>query len=233
MRQASGRLRTYQLVSLVLVILLGYVMLSRNILRISDLILLACVVPSIILHEVSHGVVALAFGDDTAKSAGRLTLNPIRHIDPFGTVLLPVLLAFSGLPVFGYAKPVPVNVGRLRNPRNHGLLVSLAGPATNAVLALAAALIVRTWFQNGGLGFVILRDFGLVNTMLCAFNLIPIPPLDGSAVVERLLPKVWWPAYLRLRQFALPIILVIALVAPGGILYLIQPALSLWMHIAS
>ena len=92
-------------------------------------------IPSIILHEISHGVVALAFGDDTAKRAGRLTLNPVKHIDPVGTILVPAVLSLSGLGAYGWAKPVPVNTNRLRSPRNHTVLVSLVGPLTNFVLA--------------------------------------------------------------------------------------------------
>src|SRR5580693_6032850 len=101
----------------------------------TELIVFCVIVPSIILHEVSHGWVANAFGDDTAKRAGRLSLNPVVHVDPVGTLLVPALLALSTVGVFGWAKPVPVNVGRLRSPRNEGVLVSLAGPLTNAVLA--------------------------------------------------------------------------------------------------
>src|SRR5438270_8616755 len=98
---------------------------------------------AIILHEIAHGVVALWFGDDTAKRAGRLTLNPIPHIDPFGTVLLPALMVLSTHAAFGYAKPVPVNPGRLRKPREQSLYVSLAGPATNITIALLAAAAYR------------------------------------------------------------------------------------------
>src|SRR3989442_8164733 len=97
----------------------------------TTLILLAVLVPSVMLHEISHGAVALAFGDDTAKRAGRLTLNPIANIDPFGTIILPLILALSGAGMFGWAKPVPVNPARLRHPRQEALLVSLAGPPTN------------------------------------------------------------------------------------------------------
>src|ERR1700732_5203445 len=100
-------------------------------------------IAAIILHEISHGVVALWFGDDTAKRAGRLTLNPIKHIDPFGTLILPALLSLSGVGAFGYAKPVPVNIGRLRHPRNESLIVSLAGPATNVLLALVSVVWLR------------------------------------------------------------------------------------------
>src|SRR5437762_6215828 len=105
-------------------------------------------VAAVILHEISHGAVALAFGDDTAKRAGRLTLNPLAHVDPFGTVILPALLIFAGVPAFGYAKPVPVDLRKLRNPRQQGLLVSLAGPATNIALAVAGALALRATFGD-------------------------------------------------------------------------------------
>ena len=97
-----------------------------------------------ILHEVSHGAAALAFGDDTAKRAGRLTLNPVKHIDPFGTIILPALLVLSGLGVIGYAKPVPVNVSRLRNSRNTSVVVSLVGPAVNIVLAIVLGFAYKT-----------------------------------------------------------------------------------------
>src|SRR5580692_3957227 len=106
-----------------------------------EVIVFCVIVPSIILHEVSHGWVANAFGDDTAKRAGRLTLNPIAHVDPVGTLIVPALLSLTSFGVFGWAKPVPVNVSRLRSPRNEGLLVSLAGPATNAALAAVFAVV--------------------------------------------------------------------------------------------
>ncbi len=107
----------------------------------SEVIIFCVIVPSIILHEVSHGVVANAFGDDTAKRAGRLTLNPIAHVDPVGTLIVPALLSLAGAGVFGWAKPVPVNTGKLHSPRNQGVLVSLAGPATNAVIAAISAVV--------------------------------------------------------------------------------------------
>ena len=171
--------------------------LSRGVIDRQALILIAVIVPSIILHEVSHGFVANLFGDDTAKRAGRLTLNPLAHIDPMGTIVMPTLLALSGLTPFGFAKPVPVNVGRLRSPRNNGLLVSLAGPGTNYAIALLAAGVFRLItpsmrddfgvIQLSTLGEVVL-DFGVLNVFLGTFNLLPVPPLDGSALLERLLP---------------------------------------------
>ena len=106
-----------------------------------EIIIFCVIVPSIILHEVSHGWVANVFGDDTAKRAGRLTLNPAVHVDPVGTLIVPALLSLGGVGFFGWAKPVPVNVGRLRSPRNEGVVVSLAGPAMNAALAAIFGLI--------------------------------------------------------------------------------------------
>lgn len=207
-----------------------------------DIIFFCTIVPSIILHEVAHGWVALLFGDDTAKRAGRLTLNPLAHIDPVGTILVPIVMAISHIGFLGWAKPVPVNVGRLRSPRNHGVLVSLAGPLTNVVLAaIMAALFLGLHEQHtfalgiirgsGGAGFVVSEIFfygGLVNVGLAIFNMIPIPPLDGSVLVERVLPRAWWPGYLRFRQYTMPLILILVVLNadmnPG-------PITSLFIHV--
>jgi len=178
------------------------------------LVLLAVLFPSVILHEVSHGVVALACGDQTAKRAGRLTLNPLRHVDPFGTVLLPAMLVLSGAPAFGYAKPVPVNLAALRHPRNQGLLVSLAGPATNLALVALATVALRL-VRPTGTALEVLLDFGLINLILAVFNLIPLPPLDGSALVERLLPARWWPGWLSFRRYSMVLLLLLLLAAPA------------------
>ncbi|HVT42520.1 MAG TPA: site-2 protease family protein [Acidimicrobiales bacterium] len=180
------------------------------------------VVPSIILHEISHGWVAKLFGDDTASRAGRLTLNPIVHVDPMGTLIVPALLSLTSFGVIGWAKPVPVNTARLRSPRNQGLVVSLAGPATNAVLAAIFGLVFVVFARDSlpqgvttlaqwSLGAQIFFLASLLNVVLCAFNMIPVPPLDGSALFERLLPRRWWPTYLRYRQYTMPVLL--ALVA--------------------
>src|SRR5919108_1173313 len=145
-------------------------------------------------HEVSHAAVAAAFGDPPARRAGRLTLNPIRHVDPFGTVILPGLLIVLALVgtgsgvVFGYAKPVPVNSAKLRRPRLHMLLVSLAGPVTNAALALAAVLVLRGATVLSFRVAQLLVVWVLVNTVLTVFNLLPLPPLDGSELVAVALP---------------------------------------------
>ncbi len=168
------------------------------------------IVPSIVLHEVSHGYVAYHFGDPTAKENHRLTLNPLRHVDPFGTVLLPALLIFSHLPAFGYAKPVPVNISRLRNPRRQSLYVSLAGPAVNVVLSGVGWVISEVaihlntfWLLQFGV------SLGLVNLTLAVFNMLPIPPLDGSAIIERFVPRHRLPDYYRFRMKALPIVMVL------------------------
>jgi len=179
----------------------------------SDEIILFCVVvPSVILHEISHGWVARIFGDDTAARAGRLTLNPLAHVDPVGTLIVPAVLALAGYGVFGWAKPVPVNTVRLRSPRNQAVLVSLAGPLTNLILALIGAFVFIAFFRttfnataNAALQPSVLSRavlfFSVVNVGLMAFNLIPVPPLDGSVVFERALPPRYWPGYLRIRPY--------------------------------
>jgi Zn-dependent protease len=204
-------------------------------------VLVSVIVPSIILHEVSHGFVANLFGDDTAKRAGRLTLNPIAHVDPFGTIILPLLLSLSGIGAFGYAKPVPVNPQRLRNPRQHSLYVSLAGPATNIALALLAALVLR--YRYGGVLAAVLSPdqlplapqllfwLGFMNVILAVFNLLPIPPLDGSAFVERLLPNHWWPTWLKFRQYGFGILLLLVFVVPGALNRVFDPALRQWVNL--
>jgi Zn-dependent protease len=199
---------------------------------VSVLLFLVVLVPSVILHEVAHGVTALGFGDDTAKRAGRLTLNPLPHIDPFGTIILPALLAFTTGGAFGYAKPVPVNQSRMRRPRDHGLLVSLAGPATNVVLAIIAAVALRALLPTAGdLVLDLVFRFGIINVVLAAFNLLPIPPLDGSAIVERLLPRRLLPQWRRLRQYAMPVLLLLVLLLPGVLSRVFDVARGLWLQL--
>jgi len=171
----------------------------------------AALIVAIILHEVSHGVVAFLLGDDTARRAGRLTLNPLPHVDPFGSIVLPVLGAITHVPVIGWAKPVPVNPARLRNGRRDLLLVSLAGPVTNFALAIAAALVARSQFHSFGSDLIVFGDlplrvlapllFAEVNLFLGVFNFLPIPPLDGAALVERALPQAWLPGWYRFRPY--------------------------------
>jgi Zn-dependent protease len=197
-------------------------------------ILFGGLVVAVILHEVSHGVVALWLGDDTAKQRGRLTLNPVPHIDPFGSIILPAMGALSGLPILGYAKPVPVNPARLRHPRRDMVFVSLAGPTTNFLLMGIAAVAARLMVEGGAdlhgsfehlrgdIVLEILFLFALVNLLLGLFNLLPIPPLDGSALVERLLPAAWLPAWYRFRPYGL-LVLIMLVFFTGLVSHIVNP----------
>lgn len=146
---------------------------------------------AISLHEAAHGYVARYFGDNTAEKLGRLSPNPIKHIDPFGTVLLPLMLQFFGMPPFGYAKPVPVDFNRLRNPKKQMGFVAAAGPAANFAMGLGwmllALLGAKLGVQEAYL-YKVCEAGVLTNAVMCAFNLLPIPPLDGGRIVTALLP---------------------------------------------
>ena len=178
------------------------------------LLWLPALVVAIVFHEVAHGWVAYMFGDMTAKNAGRLTLNPLRHVDPVGTVILPTILAVTGAPPFGWAKPVPVRSDRLRNPRVQMMLVALAGPGTNFVLAGIGALLWAIGIVQGDMLQTMLLVFIWVNVILGLFNLLPIPPFDGGHVVEGLLPRPLAVHYAKLSRFGLPILVVLLLVLP-------------------
>ncbi len=183
---------------------------------------------SAILHEIAHGVVADRLGDPTARLLGRLTLNPIPHIDLFMTILLPLMLIISGSPViFGGAKPVPVDPFNLRDGRKDMALVSLAGPATNLVLAILASLAIRFLLFLGNadqfvgsflLSFLIyfFSVMMQLNLLLTIFNLLPIPPLDGSKIFAMLLPEKEANAYLSLGQFGIFILLALMFFPIGG-----------------
>jgi Zn-dependent protease len=195
------------------------------------IIYFGCLVVAVILHEMSHGVVALWFGDRTAKDAGRLTLNPVAHVDPFGTLILPAMGAIVGLPVFGYAKPVPVNPGSLHKPRRDMVYVSIAGPVTNLSLMVGAAFAARAAFENGPrvfiynqlpLGTRVLFSFAMVNLLLGVFNLLPIPLLDGSALLERMLPARWLPQWYKFRPYGLLVIVVLVFMT-GALAKLLNP----------
>lgn len=188
---------------------------------------------SAIIHEVAHGYVAYLCGDNTAKNAGRLTLNPAKHLDPFGSVVLPLLMAFAGNSVFAYAKPVPYNPNNLRHRKRDEVLVALAGPASNLLQALVGAILFGLWYNyvyahyeffatassTIGLSLAyllleILARYVWVNLMLCFFNLIPLPPLDGSKVLCYFLKGDALRKYYQIQQYAMPILIIAVYLLP-------------------
>ena len=181
---------------------------------------------AIIIHEIAHGWVAYKLGDPTAKYAGRLTLNPMAHIDPFGMILLPLILTMMGSPViFGWAKPVPVNFWNLKNPRRDMIWVGLAGPLANIIFAFALSLFLKININLPALIFSILIAGIYVNLVLAVFNLIPIPPLDGSRIVIGLLPRELAVYYIRLERFGIPLIFLLMFM--GLFNYLIRPIVQI------
>ena len=200
---------------------------------------------AIVFHEVAHGWTARALGDPTAAQLGRLTLNPLKHVDPFGTIILPAMLKLAGMPMFGWAKPVPVIKGRLRNPRRDMMIVAAAGPGSNLVMGLIGAvllgLMIRA-FPDGAepgavMGFVMLNlfNFILINVFLALFNLLPIPPFDGGHIVEGLLPPRLAAQYAGMHSKALLIMILLIVVLPmispslNIVGYLVSPAVS-WLN---
>jgi Zn-dependent protease len=175
---------------------------------------------SVIFHEVAHGLMAYRLGDPTAKFAGRLTLNPIPHIDLFGSILLPALLYWSGLPILGAAKPVPVNYSNLGNIRRDMFLVSIVGPLTNLFLAGVASLVFRFSPELSVVGEGLLVQTIYLNIVLAVFNMIPIPPLDGSKVLASILGYINHNLMYRLLEFErFGFILIFALILIPGILH--------------
>ena len=178
---------------------------------------------AIVFHEVAHGLMARSLGDSTAEEQGRLSLNPLRHVDPIGTVLVPGALKLMGLPVFGWAKPVPVNFARLRHPRSGMMLVAAAGPGSNLIMAalsaLALGLVLRPFIgaqePSTAIAFILLNlsYFIQINVFLALFNLLPIPPFDGSHIVEGLLPAPLAAGYAKFRAVGMliPILLLVVL----------------------
>jgi len=169
---------------------------------------------SVILHEVAHGYAALSLGDPTARAAGRLTLNPIKHMDPWGTVVLPLFLILIRSPfLVGWAKPVPVNPYLMRDPKRGMMLVGAAGPLANIALILLSALALRTLPLSAvPLLFDLFKYCCAINIILALFNLLPVPPLDGSKVVAGILPPKMRDAYVGLERYGIFIII--------GLLYL-------------
>ena len=190
------------------------------------LILIPCLIIAIVTHEVAHGRMALALGDTTARDLGRLSLNPLRHVDPVGTLLVPGALALIGAPVFGWAKPVPVRMDRLNNPRFGMMAVGAAGPGVNIVLALIGAVVlgliarVASGTQDEvplllGQGLIL---FMSINVFLALFNLLPIPPFDGSHIVQGLLPERLGHAFGRLQRYGMVVfalLIAVTWLAPG------------------
>lgn len=200
---------------------------------------IASLLPAIVLHELSHGIAADRMGDPTARAAGRLTLNPIAHIDPFGTVILPGLLLLprlfgqGGPPVFGYAKPMPVDTRHLKDPDRQMMWIALVGPLTNLLLAAVGGLALRL---VGGVEALVSAEtpgaadfffvFVFVNVLLAVFNVLPIPPLDGSKVLARFLPGRAREIYRSMEQYGALFLLVIFFLFPGVIFSIIDPVVG-------
>jgi Zn-dependent protease len=193
------------------------------------LALIPALVIAIVFHEVAHGWTALALGDPTAKEQRRLSLNPIRHVDPVGTLLVPGVLALAGGPIFGWAKPVPVLKSRLDNPRFGMMAVAAAGPGSNIAMAglgaIGLGLLMRVGVPAEGIGgfaVVSLQFFVMVNLFLAFFNLLPIPPFDGSHILEGLLPRSWARAYDKLRPLGMLLFFALVIsvwLGPGEVIF--------------
>lgn len=188
------------------------------------IIRLTALVFSIVFHEVAHGYVAYRLGDPTAKNANRLTLNPLAHVDLMGSIILPLILVITKSPIlFGWAKPIPFNPAYFRNARTGTMLVGAAGPVTNLILALLTGALFRIFTPEGIIGFFLIYAC-LINVVLAVFNLIPIPPLDGSRVVVGFLPAHMIRNYLALERFGL--VIVLGLFYLGLLDYVIRPIIA-------
>lgn len=180
---------------------------------------------AIVFHEVAHGLAARALGDPTASQLGRLSLNPIKHVDPVGTILVPGVLKLVGLPVFGWAKPVPVNFKRLRHPRRDMMLVAAAGPGMNLVMGLVGAVLLGLLMRPYGgveepgaaVAFIALNlfNFLMLNVFLALFNLLPIPPFDGSHILEGMLPREAAIKFAAMRQKGMILVLILLVGVPA------------------
>ena len=187
---------------------------------------------AITLHEVAHGMVARHFGDRTAEMLGRLSLNPLKHVDPVGTIVVPAILFMTGGFLFGWAKPVPVAFGNLRNPKKDMIFVALAGPVANILMGIVWALILKLVFLFGaqealaGEFLISMCEIGiLINALLAAFNLLPIPPLDGGRVLRGLVSESIGYYLDRIEPFGL--IILVLLMVSGLLWVLVSPLLAL------
>ncbi len=173
---------------------------------------------AITLHEAGHGFVANLFGDPTAKNQGRVTLNPIAHIDPFGTIILPILLFFMAGFIFGYAKPVPVDPRNFKNPRRDMIWVALAGPGANILLAFMGAMLIPLALNlpDAAANFLVqnLNNLMIFNCLLAVFNLLPVPPLDGGKVAVGLLPRRMAIKYAQLERYGIFIVIGVIMILP-------------------
>ncbi|MDD5489944.1 MAG: site-2 protease family protein [Candidatus Moranbacteria bacterium] len=192
---------------------------------------------SVIIHEVSHGLAALRLGDPTAKYMGRLTLNPVKHIDPIGSVLVPLITYFAGGFIFGWAKPVPYNPYNLRDQKYGPALVGVAGPVSNILIALVFGFFLRVLLVTGQVSAVSQSAIGsvfsfaiMINVLLAFFNLIPIPPLDGSKLLFTFLP-ISEETKLRLEQFGFMFLLLVIYLLSGPISIFLQAVQSLFFRV--
>jgi len=201
------------------------------------------VLVAIIFHELAHGMVAYWRGDDTALRAGRLTLNPLAHIDPIGSIAIPLFLLIAQAPfLFGYAKPVPVNFGQLRNPKRDMVLVAAAGPLMNVFLAIISAAVLKAilalsphhavWGLSGAtlkpVAMMAARSVGM-NVVLAVFNMLPIPPLDGGRVLVGLLPRAQAIAVARLERYGMMIVFM--LLATHTLGSVINPVINMFLRV--
>lgn len=197
------------------------------------LIAFVVVLVSMVFHEVAHGLVAYWLGDDTAKSEGRLTLNPTKHLDPFLSILLPLMMFITGGPIFGGAKPVPVDSRNLKHGVWGMALVAIAGPLTNFLLALMAFLIgwyTGVFLGNAGIWGEILVDFVMINLGFGVFNLIPIPPLDGSRVVYAIAPDGVRNVMVRMENWGIIIVMILVVALPSVVDTVMSGAINGILH---
>lgn len=229
------------------VALIAYFAIQRQILTVSlGLEVLAAII-ALVLHEISHGLVALYYGDHTAAKSGRLRLNPLAHIDPFGTLILPAILLLMHLSPIGYAKPVPIDPNKLRHRNKAMLVIALAGPFTNLLLSIIAGIALRIFvYSNSYSGNLPLLNglnnsstiigyfwiyFGIINAIYFVFNMLPIPPLDGSAILRRVIGEAGYHRVASSMKIFIPILLLLIFIFPTLLSQIFNPVIKLWIHL--